>query len=124
MIYLGNNPVGINMDSMKLIHQHTLTSNYTTTLSSLYTNEIQPYITFGDYTKMCVVVFRNNTTALENSINVVFFSLAVDIQTAASNAVTGGMIRSNYTNIRNLVLSNDARCSSGAQVCIYELSVI
>ena len=123
MIYLGQNPIGMNIENMRLIHQHEITTDYTTTLSPLYTNEIKPYITFGDYQKICVVVFKNNTTTLSNPINAVFFSLGIEPSAMTSDNRNGGMIRGNYTNMRNLLLTNDARCSAGTTMCIYEYTI-
>lgn len=123
MMYLGKDAVGINLSNMKLIHQHTITQNYTSTLSSLYQNEISPYITFGDYSKLCIIIFRNNTSTQSNTIDCIFFGLGTDITSATSNERNGGMVRSNYTNYRNFLLSNDARCSEGTELYIYELSL-
>ena len=123
MMYLGKDAVSFNMNNMKLINKHIITQDYTKTLSTLYTNEIAPYITFGDYTKLCVVIFKNNTTELSNSIDCIFFSLCVDITTVSSSQKNGGMIRSGYTNFRDFQLSNDARCASGTTIYIYELNL-
>lgn len=108
---------------MRLINQHTITQDYTTTLSPLYTAEIAPFITFGDYHKLCVVLFENNTTTLSNAINCVYFSLGIEPDSMTTNTRNGGMIRGNYMNIRNLITSNDARCSAGTIIKIYEIGV-
>lgn len=107
---------------MKLIHSHTITQNYTTTLSPLYTAEIQPYITYGDYHKVCFVEFANNTSTASSPIRFLFFSLAIDITQVTSSTKTGGMIRGDYANVRDLALSNDARCNAGTVINIYELT--
>lgn len=108
---------------MKLIYQKTLTSNYNTTLSSLYYNEIAPNITFGDYRKLCICIFENNTTALSNKINYVFFNMGIELSALNNDTRNGGMIRNDYTNVRYLVLSNDARCNAGTILKIYMLDV-
>ena len=111
-------------DKMKLIHTHTISSAYTSTLDPLYTNEIKPYITFGDYSKLCVILFAGNTNSTSGKINCVFFSLAVDVQSATTDTTTGGMVRGNgYTNVRNLVLTNDAKCSAGTVIKIYTIDI-
>lgn len=123
MIYLGDNPIGINIEGLKLIHSHTISKDYTTTLAPLYTDEIKPYITYGDYHKLCIVVFRNNTSTLSNPINVLFFSLGIDIEAVDGDTRNGGIIRQNYNNIRRIVTSYDARCSAGTQIYIYEYTI-
>ena len=109
--------------NMKLINQHTVTQDYTTTLNPIYTAEIAPYITFGDYHKMVLCIFENNTISLDNKINSVFFSLAIEPTTMTTATRNGGMIRKDYTNIRDFDLSNDARCSTGTVVKIYEIDI-
>lgn len=108
---------------MRLINQHTITQNYTTTLNPVYTAEIAPYITFGDYHKIVLCIFENNTTSLDNKIDIVFFSLAIDPASMKATTRNGGMIRRGYANVRDFNLTNDARCSTGAIVKIYEIDV-
>lgn len=108
---------------VELIHSKTLTQDYNSTLQPLYNAEIKPYITYGDYHKICLVEFANNTTSNYPQIRFLFFSLAVDIESVASNQKTGGMIRGNYGNVRDLVISNDAKCNSGTVMKIYEITM-
>lgn len=114
---------GGNTLKIDLIYSKTLTQDYTTTLQPLYAAEIKPNITFGDFHKICLVEFANNTSSNYPQIRFCFFSLAGDIEKVTTNTKTGGMIRGNYANVRDLELSNDAKCNAGTVLKIYEITV-
>lgn len=114
---------GNNSLDVKLIYSKTLTKDYLTTLQPIYSDEILPNITFGDFHKVCLVEFANNTTDSYPQIRFVFFSMAAPLDSVTTNTKTGGMIRGNYANIRDLVLSNDAKCNAGTVIKIYEITV-
>lgn len=106
----------------KLIHTHTIATASTATLDPIYQAEIEPYVTYGDFSKLYVVIFENNT-ASGNRVDAVFFSAGVDITATNSNTRNGGIIRADYTNIRSLILSYDAYVSAGTVLKIYEFSI-
>lgn len=125
MIYLGQDPVGININcnNMKLIYTGIITQEYASTLDSLYKNEIKPHITYGDFHKLCICTFENNNFTGSNPINFIFFLLGVDVESASSNTRNGGMMQADYSSIRNFLLSNDARCSAGTILKIYTIDL-
>lgn len=114
---------GGNNLKVELVYSKTLTQDYSTTLQPIYTDEILPNITFGDFHKICLVEFANNTSESYPQIRYVFFSMAAPLDSVTANTKTGGMIRGNYGNLRDLVLSNDAKCNAGTVIKIYEITV-
>lgn len=108
---------------MKLIHSHTIQTDYTGTFSSIYTNEIVPYLTFGDYRTIYICMFENNTLAVTNPIRCAFFSAAIAPTAMDSNTRNGGLVRGNYANIRTMNMTYDAMCSTGTVLKIYTIDI-
>lgn len=109
-------------EGMTPIYTTTIAQAYTGNAKTLYQGEIKGHVSFGNWHKICICVFEGNTYA-ENPINVLFFSLATDIESVTSSTRNGGMIRQGYTNIRSLDLTNDARVSAGTILKIYTVDI-
>lgn len=107
---------------MKLIYSGTISQAYTSTAKVLYEGEIKNRVSFGDYHKLCICVFEGNTYS-RNPVNVLFFTLAVELGTFTESTRNGGMIRQGYSNIRSLDLTNDARVSAGTVLKIYTVDI-
>lgn len=130
MIYLGEDPIGLNIDNLKLLSVYTVPQDWTSgnnaLMSNIYTSAIAPVITYNQSNKLCICVFKNNNATGSYKMNYCFFSLAVDPSTyTSSNVACGGMLRgteSNF-NIRNFLLSNSASCTAGTEIYIYELTM-
>lgn len=116
MILSGGDPV-----QFKLAHTHTIATDYHTTFAPIYTNEIAPHLTFGDYHKLCVCVFEGNTSTDNFPINMCYFSLGVDVNAMTSNSRNGGIIRNGFTAIRPMQNTYDSMCSAGTVLKIYIL---
>lgn len=111
------------MDS-RLVHSHTMTTDYNTTLSPIWTAEILPHLTFGDYNKGYVVTFEGNSVGYPQA-RFLCFSAGVNPTSQSATERSGWMIRvlTSGQNIRRFDLTNDFRASSGTVVKIYEFTM-
>lgn len=127
MIYLGNKPIGINIENMKLLSVYTVPEDWTSgskaLVSYIHSQVLDSVVTYGQPNKICVCIFENNNATDTYKMDLMFFSLYSNPSTwSSNNSKLGGMVRNNFSNYREYTTSNSASCTAGTKIYIYEIA--